>query len=265
MAICMVMMGGSDLFDLPENGLVTGIGFILLGVPQIFVFIQIIPEMVERMRVDLNIPEGEDDVVDSRLNDAVNDAYGVVYALANFISPILGSMVYNQFGVTYCFDLIFSIDVLFAIFIFHFNCGPFVFKENREFLKRLNELRNQENQQELNSDFRRLSVDCLSVESQMLANLNGKKVLKESLISKRMQSSKGHKNFHIAFAEKDLLMREYNVLLSHRSSFKSKRSERSKGGSSHPYLSHRSRRKADDIRNAINTSLQDMERLKSIE
>jgi hypothetical protein len=47
--------------------------------------------MIERIQVDLGITEGEDEEVDAALNDKINDAYGLIYALSNFLSPIIGT------------------------------------------------------------------------------------------------------------------------------------------------------------------------------
>lgn len=83
--------------------------------------------MLERLRVDLRIVEGEDELLDSQLNDVVNDAYGLIYALANFVSPILGSLFFTQLGSKKCFDLMFVADIIFAAVILTFNCGTRVF------------------------------------------------------------------------------------------------------------------------------------------
>ena len=58
-----------------------------------FVFIPIIPEMLERLQVDLDLAEGSDPDAESALNDKVNDAYGLIYALSNFVSPIVGTQL----------------------------------------------------------------------------------------------------------------------------------------------------------------------------
>jgi hypothetical protein len=54
------------------------------------VFIPIIPEMLERLIVDLEVEEGMDAEVDNTLNDKVNDAYGLMFAFSCFISPVIG-------------------------------------------------------------------------------------------------------------------------------------------------------------------------------
>jgi len=64
----------------------------------VLVFIPILPEMIERIQVDLQIVEGKNEAVDATLNDKINDAYGLVYALSNFVSPIIGAALEKQFG-----------------------------------------------------------------------------------------------------------------------------------------------------------------------
>ena len=54
--------------------------------------------MIERIQVDLQIIEGKNEAVDATLNDKINDAYGLVYALSNFVSPIIGAALEKQFG-----------------------------------------------------------------------------------------------------------------------------------------------------------------------
>jgi hypothetical protein len=46
----------------------------------VFVFIPIIPEILDRMNLAFGIIEGEYEAVDVSLTDKVNDAYGVFYA-----------------------------------------------------------------------------------------------------------------------------------------------------------------------------------------
>merc|ERR1712062_592727 len=51
-----------------------------VGVFQVFIFVPIIPEMLERLQVALKVHENDDDMY-GKLNDKVNDSYGFVYAL----------------------------------------------------------------------------------------------------------------------------------------------------------------------------------------
>jgi hypothetical protein len=66
--------------DLTITQALVSSSFFIMGIVQVFVFIPIIPEMLERMQVAYNIVEGEDEALDNSLNDIVNDAYGVFYA-----------------------------------------------------------------------------------------------------------------------------------------------------------------------------------------
>jgi len=87
----MFLLGPTKIFPIPDNIWYISSAFPFLGLFQIFVFIPIIPEMIERLQVSLNISEGEDEYVDAMVTDKCNDCYGLFYALSMFISPIIGS------------------------------------------------------------------------------------------------------------------------------------------------------------------------------
>lgn len=127
-------MGPSRLLSLPEELSVIILGYPLLGICQVFVFIPIIPEMIERLQVDLDISEGENEALDYRLNDQVNEAYTMIYALSSFVSPLLGSFVYTNLGQRDTFDIVAVINIMFSILLFVMNCGSDVMNENKEFL-----------------------------------------------------------------------------------------------------------------------------------
>jgi len=112
-----------------------------MGIFQVFVFIPIIPEMLENLQVDLNIVEGEDEAIDNQLNDKVNDAYGFIFAFSNFVSPLIGSYIETAYGDQEVFDIFATISFGFGIFFLIFNCGPFVFSNNRKFHANLKALK----------------------------------------------------------------------------------------------------------------------------
>ena len=85
--------------------------------------------------------EGEDEELDNRINDKVNDAYGLIYALSNFVGPLLGSFLFKAFGARLTSDYIAIMNFIVCAILFVFNCGPFVFQEHNTFLSKLNELR----------------------------------------------------------------------------------------------------------------------------
>ena len=96
--------------------------------------------MIDRLKVSLNIKEGNDPILDGMLSDKVNDAYGFFYALSMFVSPIIGSNLYTNTDANRTATYVGIFNVSYSIILFVFNCGPFVFSENRKFQKKLNDL-----------------------------------------------------------------------------------------------------------------------------
>lgn len=140
--VSMLLIGPSKYLKLPPKVWMVLPGYPILGICQIFVFIPIIPEMIERLQVQLQIAEGEDEVVDLRLNDQVNEAYTLIYALSSFVSPILGSQLYLKYGFRTTFDMVAAANLVYAGILFTFNCGPAVFLEDRKFKQELDTLNN---------------------------------------------------------------------------------------------------------------------------
>jgi len=83
--------------------------------------------MLERMQVGLGVVEGENESVDNAINDKVNDAYGLIYALANFVAPLSGSLFYTSLGSPKSCDYLAFANFGLAILFFVFNCGIFCF------------------------------------------------------------------------------------------------------------------------------------------
>lgn len=138
---CMLLIGPSKMFNFEDNLWVVIAGYLTLGLFQVTFFIPIIPEMIERLVVTLNIAEGADEYVDEKLNDKCNDAYGVVYAFTLFVSPLIGSSMYLKYTGPITCDTIAIVDFLYGLILLVFNCGPYVFSENRQFRKNLNSLK----------------------------------------------------------------------------------------------------------------------------
>jgi len=92
--------------------------------------------MLERLQVGLEVSEA-DEVLYGKLSDKVNDAYGFVYALSQFVSPNVGSAMQLSVGMRATFDYITLMDLLYALFLFIFNCGVFVVAENRRFVEKI--------------------------------------------------------------------------------------------------------------------------------
>ena len=134
--------------------------FPVLGFMQTFTFIPIIPEMLERLQVDFNVKEGSNEKLENSINDKVNDAYGFVYAFSTFISPLIGSNLLNllsgpteegdteeiankhkEYGQRVLCDYLAFFNFGLGVILFFFNCGIFVFSENRLFTRKLLELK----------------------------------------------------------------------------------------------------------------------------
>jgi hypothetical protein len=44
----------------------------------------------------LQIHEGENEEEEEMLNDKINDSYGIIYSLSNFVSPNIGSFLFEN-------------------------------------------------------------------------------------------------------------------------------------------------------------------------
>ena len=85
----------------------------------------------------MKIKSGENPAIDSALNDKINEAYTLIFAISSFFSPLIGSKMYLNYGFRTTFDIIAGINVIFAIILFTFNCGFNVWNENRVFCEYL--------------------------------------------------------------------------------------------------------------------------------
>lgn len=136
--------------------------------------------MLERLTVDLEIAEGMDAEVDNALNDKVNDAYGLMYAFACFISPLIGDALNTNFLARTACDISAYANFGFLILLLIFNCGPFVFSENAKFNEKLEELRSiatQEDDTDHNKVVRKISLAQTDFAAMNQANSN--KILDE--------------------------------------------------------------------------------------
>lgn len=134
---CIFLLGPSDILGLPDSVWLIISSQPPMGIFQVFVFIPIIPEMLERLQVDLEISEGANEEIDLALNDQVNEAYTLLFAFANGISPLVGGILHDNIGSRRTCDIVAYVNIAFGIISFIFNCGFNVFKEDREFKAKL--------------------------------------------------------------------------------------------------------------------------------
>ncbi len=62
-----------------------------------FVFIPILPEIIEALYDKYNIKEGHDERVDGVISDKAAGLYGSFYSIGMILSPLLGSVIYDKF------------------------------------------------------------------------------------------------------------------------------------------------------------------------
>ena len=96
MGFSMFLLGPSWLLGIPQKWYIVGCAFPVLGVFQAFIYLPILPEVIERLQTTYTIKE--DDPLYDQLNDKANDIYGLFYAGSMFISPLLGSWLNSIIG-----------------------------------------------------------------------------------------------------------------------------------------------------------------------
>ena len=62
-----------------------------------FVFIPILPEIIEAFYDNQKIIEGEDERVDGVISDKAAGLYGSFYSIGMMLSPLLGSLIFDNF------------------------------------------------------------------------------------------------------------------------------------------------------------------------
>jgi hypothetical protein len=83
--------------------------------------------MLERLQVDLDIVEGENELIDIKLNDMVNEAYTMLFAIACFVSPLIGTAMYTKLGMGLTCDIVAIVNLVIGVLSFVFNLGIFPF------------------------------------------------------------------------------------------------------------------------------------------
>ena len=132
-----LMIGPSQFLNLQDSVALRVCGFAFLGFCEVFVFIPIIPEMLEHLQVDLKISEAKNEALYNKLNDKVNDLYGFIYALGDLSGPLIGAWLYGAAGMRHAFDATALFAFGWALVLFVYNCGPNFIEENQRFEEEL--------------------------------------------------------------------------------------------------------------------------------
>lgn len=90
-----------------------------------FIFIPILPEVIDSFAEEYGIVEGEDEVVDGEISDRSSALYGFFYYIGMIVSPIMGSLIYagnHSFNKT-C-DVFAVITLAYTLLYLVFNVLP---------------------------------------------------------------------------------------------------------------------------------------------
>ena len=90
------LLGPSQILGMPDSVPLLLCATCFNAIAQGFIFIPVLPEVIDSVYQGRGIVEGEDDLLEAVLNDKAAALYGLFYAIGAIIAPLLGSFVYNQ-------------------------------------------------------------------------------------------------------------------------------------------------------------------------
>ena len=128
----LILMGPSQLLYIPKQVWIFYIGFGLNGIAQGFLFIPIIPEVIDSIYHKNGIIEGEDEYIDGIISDKAAGLYGSFYSLGIIIAPLLGSLVYSQSNWYLTCDFFAIICACYIVIFFLGNVLPDIHKDRKE-------------------------------------------------------------------------------------------------------------------------------------
>jgi MFS family permease len=95
-SISLIVMGPSYYLGLPNELWILIVGLALEGAFLGFIFIPILPEMIECLYDKHKLVEGRDERIDAMISDKAAGLYGSFYSIGMIISPLLGSLIYDE-------------------------------------------------------------------------------------------------------------------------------------------------------------------------
>lgn len=94
LTLSMILFGPSELLGIPNELAYFFIGYALNGISQGFLFVPLLPEIIDSVYHKMNYAEGEDLYLDGMISDKAAGLYGSFYSLGLILAPIIGSEVY---------------------------------------------------------------------------------------------------------------------------------------------------------------------------
>ena len=95
----LLLLGPSYILHLPNQLWILVVGQALLGISLGFVFIPVLPEMIDSIYISQRLREGDDEWMDGVISDKAAGLYGSFYSIGMIVAPISGSAVYEYFKV----------------------------------------------------------------------------------------------------------------------------------------------------------------------
>jgi MFS family permease len=129
--ISLILMGPSYYLGLPNQLWILIVGMGLQGASLGFIFIPILPEMIECLYDKHRLIEGQDERIDAVISDKAAGLYGSFYSIGMIISPLLGSAIFDaieehdqKFAFNKTCDMFALFTAIFTLFYFVFNVLP---------------------------------------------------------------------------------------------------------------------------------------------
>lgn len=132
--LATLLLGPSELLSFPKEVYIFMIGYFLSGVAQGFIFIPILPEVIDAVYTKTGVAEGEDVYFDGVVSDKAAGLYGSFYSLGLIIAPILGSEVYKALDGDWYLtcDCFAFFAATFCLIFFLCNVLPDIMKDKKE-------------------------------------------------------------------------------------------------------------------------------------
>jgi MFS family permease len=121
----LFLMGPSSLLGLPNVLWIFLLGFCVLEASLGFLFVPLLPEVVESFVERYGIEEGQDEGVDGEVSDRAAALYGFFYYMGMIVSPIIGSLIYaNNKSFNKTCDIFALTSLAYTVFYFFINILP---------------------------------------------------------------------------------------------------------------------------------------------